>query len=97
MKNANDLQKAGSELAKRFNGLTFEVKEKPYPESIIPWAKIVDSMWLLVNFKGCLFTSGRLNSEVENSIFDLHISDLSEELEYFDKYNEFKPSEELPF
>lgn len=36
MKNVNDLQKAGSELAKRFNGLTFEVKEKPYPESIIP-------------------------------------------------------------
>jgi hypothetical protein len=36
MKNAKDLQKAGSELEKRFDGLTFEIKEKPYPESIIP-------------------------------------------------------------
>lgn len=98
MKNAKDLQKAGLELAKRFDGLTFEVKEKPYPENIVQWAKIVDSMWLLVHFRGCLFTSGRLDSEVENSIFDLHVNGLNEELEYFDKYNQFKPNEEfLPF
>lgn len=80
MKNRNDLEKIWLKLQKKYKDITFEIKEKPYPESIIPWAKIVDSMWLFIKYKNILFTSWRLNSLCDDDVFDLHIKDLENNL-----------------
>lgn len=95
MKNIKDLKNVWIELQKKYKWITFKVKEKPYPESIIQWAKIVDSMWLFIEYKNILFTSWRLNSLCDDKIFDLHVEDLKEQLDEIilwiknDKKNDF--------
>lgn len=79
MKNRNDLEKIWLELQKKYN-ITFEIKEKLYPKSIIPWSEIVDSMWLLIHRKNRLFTSWRLDTKCNDDIFELHIKDLENNL-----------------
>ena len=81
MKNIKDLKNVWIELQKKYKWTTFKVKEKPYPESIAPWAKIVDSMCLFIEYKNILFTSWRLNSQCDDKIFDLHIEDLKSQLD----------------
>lgn len=81
MKNIEDLKNVWIELQKKYKWITFKIKEKPYPESIIQWAKIVDSMWLFIKYKNILFTSWRLNSQCDDRIFDLHIEDLKTQLD----------------
>ena len=95
MKDIEDLKNVWIDLQKKYKWITFKVKEKPYPESIIQWAKIVDSMRLFIEYKNILFTSWRLNSLCDDRIFDLHIDDLKKQLDEIilwiknDKKNDF--------
>lgn len=96
MKNSKDLKKIWLYFQKKYSVKT-EVKEKPYPESIIPWAKIVDSMWLLVYVNGRLLTSWRLDANCKDDIFNLHIKDLENTIKEKKFWIKTTTELELPF
>lgn len=96
MKTIEDLKKVWLELEKKYN-VTFEVKEKPYPESIIQGAKIVDSMWLFIYVNDWKLTSWRLNANCKDDIFELHMEDLESQIKEIKFWIKTKEETELPF
>lgn len=96
MKNSKDLKKIWLYFQKKYSVKT-EAKEKPYPQSIIQGAKIVDSMWLFVHVNGRLLTSWRLDANCKDDIFNLHIQDLENAIKEKKFWIKTTQELELPF
>ena len=96
MKNSKDLKEIWLYFQKKYSVKT-EVKEKPYPQSIIQGAKIVDSMRLLVYVNGRLLTSWRLDANCKDDIFNLHIEDLENTIKEKKFWIKTTKELELPF
>lgn len=71
-----DLKDFWEILAHKYDGLTYEILDKPYPNSITQGAKIVRSMRLLVNYKWWQLTTWRLDYWCNDNIFKMHVEDL---------------------
>ena len=98
MKNSKDLKKIWLYFQKKYwDDLKIEIKEKPYPESIIQGARVVDSMWLLVYVNGRLLTSWRLDANCKDDIFNLHIEDLENAIKEKKFWIKTTQKLELPF
>jgi hypothetical protein len=98
MKTAKDLKKIWLYFQKKYwDDLKIEIQEKPYPESIKQWAKIVDSMRLFVYIDNWKLSSWRLNANCKDDIFNLHIEDLENTIKEKKFWIETTKELELPF
>ena len=99
MKTAKDLQKIWEYIKKRYGeGVSFEILEKQYPESIMQGAKIVDSIRLFVNWNGWRFTTWRMDKVCSDATFFNRTADLFDELDYYIKGEPRKQkANDLPF
>ena len=77
--------------------LKFEVVCKKYPQSIMQGAKIVDSMRLFIYWNGWQFTSGRLDAQCNDEVFNLHIENLKENMDNIILWIKKENVEILPF
>lgn len=96
MKNISDLEKIWRQLALDYK-VKYEVLSKPYPNSIIPWSPIVNSMWLFVYVNDWKLTSWRLDSQCNDEVFNISIEDLKNKIKEVKFWVKTKKENILPF